>query len=341
MAGNKAAVLTGRSQIELMDWPMPEAAPGRVVVEVAACGVCGSDMHFFHHGRIGDLVVTAPLVLGHEASGVIVEVGAGVDRSRIGERVAIEPQETCGVCEFCRSGRANLCPDVRYFSAFPHHGAFQRFVSIGAGLAHRLPASVSFEAGGLMEPVSVVLWAAQKARIMAGDRVLVTGAGPIGNLAVQFAALNGAIEIVAVDVVPQRLEMAAAVGATAAIDNRAGGLAALGRDFDVLIECTGVDAIVAEALLHVRPAGRAVLVGMAPGASVAMPLAALQAREIEVSGTFRFANAYERAIRIAAAGRLKLDEIVNARFALAATQDALNAPRNDPAAIKPMVYPGR
>lgn len=339
MPQNRAAVLTSREEIVVMDWPMPECGPDEVIIEVAACGVCGSDMHFFHHGRIGSLVVTAPLVLGHEASGTIIDVGEGVDRSRIGQRVAIEPQVTCGTCAYCLSGRQNLCPEVQYYSAFPVHGAFQRYVSIRSVLAHALPETVTFEAGGLMEPVSVVLWAAERARIMAGDRVLVTGAGPIGNLAVQIARLNGAVEVIAVDIVQSRLDFALSVGATAVCDNTNYGLAELERDFDVLIECTGHPATVSEALMHVRPAGRAVLVGMAPGETQELPVSAMQAREIEVSGTFRFANCYPRAIRIAASGRLMLDETVNARFTLNETSAALNAPRTHAATLKPMVFP--
>ncbi|MFC6487005.1 NAD(P)-dependent alcohol dehydrogenase [Nitratireductor sp. GCM10026969] len=339
MRQNRAAVLTDREEITIMDWPMPACGSDQVVIEVAACGVCGSDMHFFHHGRIGSLIVTAPLVLGHEASGTIVEAGENVDPSRLGQRVAIEPQMTCGTCASCLSGRQNLCPDVRYFSAFPVHGAFQRYVSIPSPLAHPLPETESFEAGGLMEPVSVVLWAAERARIMAGDRVLITGAGPIGNLAVQIARLNGAVEITAVDIVRSRLDYALSVGASAVCENSNNGLTDLDRDFDVLIECTGHPATVSEALLHVRPAGRAVLVGMAPTETQQMPLPAIQVREIEISGTFRFANCYLRAIRIAASGRLMLDEIVNARFTLDETSAALSSPRTNAATLKPMVYP--
>ncbi|MCD1635791.1 NAD(P)-dependent alcohol dehydrogenase [Martelella mediterranea] len=341
MAENKAAVYLGPDSLEISDWPMPVAKPGQVIVEVMACGVCGSDIHVFRHGQIGDLKVKPPLVLGHESSGIIVDAGDGVDRARIGERVAIEPQETCGHCAACRSGHYNLCPEVRYYSAFPVHGAFQRYVAIDNHLAHGVPDSVSFEAAGLIEPVSVVLWAAQKARIMAGDRVLVTGAGPIGNLAVQFADLNGATEVAVVDVVAARLDAAMEMGGTRRIDNSDGALAGLHSDFDVLLECTGAPAVVAEALRHVRPAGRAVLVGMAPEANASLPIALLQAREVEITGTFRFANTYERALRIAASGRLRLDDIVTDRFSLAETAAALRAPQVSTSVIKPMVYPGR
>lgn len=339
MQHNRAAVLIGRSEIAIQDWPMPECGDDQVIIEVAACGVCGSDMHFFHHGRIGSLVVTAPLVLGHEASGTIVEVGQDVDGSRLGQRVAIEPQINCGECEFCYSGRQNLCPDVRYLSAFPVHGAFQRYLAIRSTLAHALPAAVTFESGGMIEPLSVVLWAAERARIMAGDRVLVTGAGPIGNLAVQLARLNGATEIVCIDIVQSRLDFALTAGATEIVNNGNGGLTDLDRDFDVLIECTGHPGTTNEALLHVRPGGRAVLVGMAPGEGQQMPLAAMQVREIEVSGTYRFANCYPRALRIAASGRLMLDETVNARFQLEDTAAALKAPKTNAETLKPMVYP--
>ena len=156
---------------------MPEPGPDQVLVEVAAVGICGSDVHYFDHGRIADFVVREPLVLGHEASGTIRAVGSAVTDRTVGQRVAMEPQETCGRCRECLSGRYNLCPDVRFFATPPIHGAFAQYVILEAHRAHPVPDSLSDEAAALIEPLSVGVWAAQKASIQPGDRVWSSGPG--------------------------------------------------------------------------------------------------------------------------------------------------------------------
>ena len=181
------AFLIPEHQVELRETPVPEPGPHQVLVEVAAVGICGSDVHYFDHGRIADFVVREPLVLGHEASGTIRAVGSAVTDRAVGQRVAMEPQETCGRCRECQSGRYNLCPDVRFFATPPIHGAFAQYVILEAHRAHPVPDSLSDEAAALIEPLSVGVWAAQKAQIQPGDRVLVIGAGPVGLLCADVA----------------------------------------------------------------------------------------------------------------------------------------------------------
>src|ERR671913_2649985 len=175
------ALLVSVGEVAVQPATVPEPGPLQVLVEVAAVGVCGSDVPYFAHGGIADLVVREPLVLGHEASGTIRAVGSEVRDRTPGQRVALEPQETCGRCKECLSGRYNLCPDVHFSATPPIHGAFAQYVVLEAIRAHPVPDSLSDEAAALIEPLSVGVWAARKADVGPGDRVLVTGAGAGGR----------------------------------------------------------------------------------------------------------------------------------------------------------------
>src|SRR5439155_13976753 len=176
----RAAVLTEPGRIEMEERPVPTPGPGEVLIRVSSVGVCGSDTHYYRHGRVGSFVVGAPLVLGHEAAGTIVGVGERIDGSRIGERASIEPQRPDPDSEETRRGHYNLCPHMRFFGTPPVDGAFCDYVTIGAGYAHRVPNSVSDDAAALCEPLSVGIAAVRKAGIDGGSRVLIAGAGPIG-----------------------------------------------------------------------------------------------------------------------------------------------------------------
>src|SRR5918992_5461620 len=211
---NRAAVMHGTHDVRLEDVPVPQPGPKEVLVEIRAVGVCGSDVHYYEEGRIGSFVVDEPLILGHESMGTVVALGKGATKHEVGERVALEPGVPDMTCRECRAGRYNLCPNVRFFATPPIDGAFANYVAIHEDFAFTLPDSVSDEAGALMEPLSVGVWACQKANVSAGDRVLVTGAGPIGLLAAQCARAFGATQITVTDVNPHRLEMASRTAAT-------------------------------------------------------------------------------------------------------------------------------
>jgi L-iditol 2-dehydrogenase len=230
----RASVLVEAGVIELRERPTPEPKSDEVLVRVAAVGVCGSDVHYYKHGRIGDFVVRAPLVLGHEVSGRITGVGSDVDGSRIGERVAIEPQLPCRRCQHCKTGRYNLCADMRFFATPPIDGAFCEYVTVPADFAHPVPDTISDAAAALLEPLSVGVWACRKADVGIGSRVLVTGAGPIGLIAAQTARAAGAVEVVVSDPLPARRARAAEFGFTAVDPAEVVGVS----DVDALIECS-------------------------------------------------------------------------------------------------------
>jgi L-iditol 2-dehydrogenase len=332
---NRAAVLHEPGDIRIEERPMPEPGPREVLVEITSVGVCGSDVHYYEHGRIGSHVVRAPLVLGHESAGRVVALGDGAVKHAEGDRVTLEPGVPCGRCRECRSGRYNLCPDVVFFGTPPIDGAFARYVTIHEDFAFALPDALSDDVGALMEPVSVGIWACRKAGVSAGDRVLVTGAGPIGLLAMQVALAFGATQVEISDVNERRLELATRTGATRALH--------AGEDepseADALIECSGHPGALQAGIAALRPAATAVLVGMGPGESGEVPLALIQSREIWLTGTFRYADTYPTAIALAATGRIDLDAIITGHFGLDETEAALRAGRDDPGSVKPVVHP--
>jgi L-iditol 2-dehydrogenase len=337
-ATNVVSVLDGPGTVRVESREVPQPGPDEVLVRVAAVGVCGSDVHYYRHGRIGDFVVREPLVLGHEASGLVVARGERATLHEIGQRVAMEPGVPCGRCGQCRAGRYNLCPQVKFFATPPVDGAFARYVTINEQFAHPVPDTLTDEQAALIEPLSVGLWAARRGGVRPGDTVLVTGAGPIGLLAVQAALVAGAARVVVTDLSPTRRELALRMGADAALDAATGVPGMSGLDVDVLLECSGAQAAVSSGMHAVRGGGTAVLVGMG-GDEVRLPMSALQVKEVTVTGTFRYANTYPAAIALVAAGRVQLDPLITGRFGLHEVEQALTAGSNGEDAVKAIVYP--
>lgn len=335
----RVSVLARAGEVRIERRPVPEPGPDEVLVQVGSVGICGSDVHYFRHGRIAEHVVRQPLVLGHEAGGSIVAVGAGVDRARVGERVALEPGVPCRRCRECKHGRYNLCPTVQFFATPPVDGAFAEFVTIAADFAHPVPDSVSDDGAGLIEPLAVGVWACGKAGVAAGSRVLIAGAGPIGLMNVQVARALGATEIVVTDIDQERLALARRCGATRTLEAGKHSPADLGIEVDAFIDCSGAPAAVRDGFRAVRPAGRVVLVGMGAD-ELTIPVGLLQGREITVTGTFRYANVYPTAIALAASGVIDLDSLVTDHFDLEHAAQALER-GTAPGAVKVIVHPGR
>ncbi|OIU88724.1 sorbitol dehydrogenase [Microbacterium sp. AR7-10] len=332
----RTSELLAQDSLRLSERAVPAPAADEVLVRVASVGVCGSDTHYFTHGRIGPFVVDQPLVLGHEASGVIVAVGGEVDAARIGSRVSIEPQRPCRRCEQCKSGAYNLCPEMRFFATPPVDGAFSEYVTIQADFAHPVPESVSDDAAALMEPLSVGVWACRKAGVTAGSRVIIAGAGPIGVITAQVARAFGATEIVMSDVSEERLAFALAHGATRVQHASARPAEA---HFDAFIDASGAEPAIRAGIPAVKPGGRVVLVGLGAD-DLMLPVNLLQNRELWLTGVFRYANTWPTAIDLVASGRVDLDVLVTHRFGLDEVQDALMAGRL-PGALKAVVEPWR
>lgn len=338
MATMQVSVLRGVGQVAVEERSVPEPAADEVLVEIGSVGVCGSDVHYFEHGRIGPYVVDAPLVLGHEAGGVVAAVGAEVRSLQVGQRVSIEPGVPCRSCPQCQAGRYNLCPEVKFFATPPYDGAFSQFVAMPAAFVYAVPDSISDDAAGLLEPLSVGIWACRRALLGPGCTVLVTGAGPIGLIAAQTARAYGADAVIVTDVNPHRLRLAETLG-LGTLDVSRTSLADAGVEPDVLLECSGNARATWDAVCTTARAGRVVLVGMG-GDSVQLPLSYVQDRELVITGAFRYANTWPIAIQLAASGRVDLDSMVTGHFGLHDVEAALTAFRTDPTTVKTIVRPG-
>ena len=340
----RAAELVDAGEVRVRDVDRPEPASDEVLVEITDVGICGSDLHWYEHGRMGDRIVEEPLVLGHESAGRIAEVGSDVEGFSSGDRVAVEPGVPCRRCGYCRTGRYNLCPDVSFMATPGTDGAFREYVAWPADFVHTLPDSVSTRDGALCEPISVGLQSVDRGEVEVGDSVLVVGAGPIGTLTMACARAAGASEIAVTDIVDSKLERARSFGADHAIDGRAGDVAERVRDqldggADVVIEASGARPAVETALDSVARDGIVVLVGLAPDAEVPVSTYDLVRGQIDVRGSYRFANQYDDAIALLEDGRIDIDALVDFADPLSEIGEALER-ASDPAILKGMVSVG-
>ncbi|MEY4981223.1 MAG: hypothetical protein RL174_561 [Actinomycetota bacterium] len=333
----RASYLLEQGKVAIREVDVPQLDADEVLVKVAAVGVCGSDVHYYQHGKIGPYVVNHPLILGHELSGTIAAVGADVDASRIGERVAVEPQRPCRECEQCKAGRYNLCPNIEFYATPPIDGAFAEFVKIQAHFAFKIPDHVSFEAAALIEPLSVCIWAAQRAEITKGSRVLIAGAGPIGVIMAQVASAFGAAEVIISDISEDRRNFALNFGATRAIDPREESVEGLG--VNAFVDASGVAQAVFSGIKAVGPAGHVLLVGLG-SEEMNLPISHIQNNEIWVTGVFRYANTWPTGIDLVASGKVNLDALVTHTFGLDDVESALNAGKL-PGSMKAIVHPGK
>jgi len=343
----KAAYLYGIRDLRVEEADRPAlGGQDEVLIRVLAVGVCGSDCHFYERGRIGKYVVKKPLILGHEASGEVVEVGSAVKHLKPGDQVAIEPGVPCRRCRFCKSGRYNLCAEeVVFMGTPPWDGAFREYVSWPADFVFRLPEGVSAEQAALVEPLAVGMQAVRRGSVGVGDSVAVLGCGPIGLVSLQCAAGAGATRLLATDVIPFRLEAARRLGAQAfdasAADSVNAVRDATGGGPDVVIETAGTVQTIQQSFRMVRPGGVVVLVGMPPEDEFAAPVLDIIMREYDVRGVFRYVNCFPPALALLAAGRIDTDLLITHRFPLEQAQAAIEFTlEHKETAIKVLVKPG-
>ncbi len=303
-------------RIETQDEELP--GPGQLQVRVAFGGICGSDLHYYQHGGFGAVRLKEPMALGHEVSGVVSAIGAGVEGFSLGQRVAISPSRPCFQCRYCQLGQHNHCLDMRFFGSamrFPHiQGAFREKLVIESHQAHALRPGVSLAIAALAEPLSVGLHAINRAGSVFGKQVLVTGTGPIGALLIAGLRRAGAARIVAADLSDNALACARALGAdeTLNLASQPDALAPYAKDkgqFDILFEASGSDRALRAGLDVVAPRGVIVSVGM--GGDASLPMTQLVAKELELRGTFRFHPEFAVAVRFINEGLVDLRPVIS------------------------------
>ncbi len=327
---NRAAYMTGIKQIEIRDIEIPKLRDKDVLVKLEYVGICGSDVHYLEHGKIGDFIVDGDFILGHECSGTVVEIGSGVQNLKVGDKVALEPGITCGECEFCKTGRYNLCPDVEFLATPPYHGSIMNYIAFPENMCFKLPENISTKEGALVEPLAVGLHAAMQGNVKLGDSVVILGAGTIGLVTLLACKAYGATEITVVDVIPKRLEYAKKLGATATINAAEANVFAEidkmtdKKGVDIVIETAGSARTISQTPYLIKNGGTIVLVGLAPQDIIEFNFAKIMAKEAQIKSVFRYRNIYPTAIKAIAKGIIDITGIVTHEFEFGETAKAFD-----------------
>lgn len=326
----RVAVMTGVGKVELTERPIPVPKEDEVLVRVEYVGVCGSDLHYYEAGGIGANVVKPPFVLGHEAGGTVVEVGSKVTHLKAGDRVALEPGKTCGKCEFCRTGRYNLCPDVIFFATPPIDGVFQDYVAHEADLCFKIPDNMDTMEAALIEPLAVGFHAARQGGAQAGQTAVVTGAGCIGLVSLMALKAMGVTRVIVVDVMQKRLEKALELGATDVINGKEKDTVEEvmrltdGKGADLVIETAGTEITTRQAIHFTKKGATIVLVGYSASGELKLPMSLALDKELTFKTVFRYRHIYPMAIEAVASGRVNLKGIVTNVFSLEDIQEAMD-----------------
>ncbi len=325
----QAVVIHAPKDLRIDSFPDPAPGHGEVRVKIAAGGICGSDLHYYHHGGFGTVRIREPMALGHEIAGVIAAVGDSVSHLEPGMRVAVNPSQPCGTCVHCREGMRNQCLDMRFMGSamrMPHvQGGFREHVTVAASQAIPIAEKLSLGEAAMAEPLAVCLHAGKQAGPLLGKRVLVTGCGPIGALMVIVARYGGAAEVVVTDIADAPLGVARKLGASLAVNTaieasvldpyRAGkGV------FDVLFEASGNQVALRSAFDLVRPG--AVIVQLGLGGEMTLPVNTIVTKELQLRGTFRFDPEFELALSLMGKGLIDVTPLITASLPFTSAVDA-------------------
>lgn len=323
----------GANDLRLESIATPEPGPGQVLLRLGAGGICGSDMHYFFEGRVGSFAIREPLTPGHEASGVVAKVGAGVTRVKEGDKVAINPSHPCGKCDNCRDGRENLCREMRFLgsaSIFPHvQGMFREYFLMGERQLTPISSDVTLGELACCEPFSIGLHSVNRIGTpLVGKTVLVTGAGTIGCMTVLAARLFGAVKVIVTDVVDNPLSAARSIGADVGlrVDSLPAGtsLAEVIGEVDVALEVAGSPAALRSCLEATRKGGTIVQVGTLPPEGMHFPANQIMARELNYIGSFRFGNVFDWAVRYISERRIDVRPLISSQHKITDAIEAFN-----------------
>lgn len=334
-------VINAPDDLRVVEQQTDELAAGQVLVQVGFGGICGSDLHYFHAGGFGTVRIKRPMILGHEVAGTVTAVAPGVTRVKPGDKVAINPSRPCGACKYCLEGLPNQCLDMRFYGSAmrdPHvEGAFRNLLVCDAVQCEPVAAHVPLQHAALSEPFSVALHGVQRAGALLGKRVLVSGCGPIGALAVAAARVHGAAEITAVDLTDETLAVARAMGADHAINVAKDGdwVQRYNADkgtFDVMFECSGNERALRAGMETMRPRGVIVQLGL--GGDVSIPQNMVVGKELTICGSFRFHAEFALAVRLINEGRVDMRPMITGAFPLSQAREAFELASDRKRAMK-------
>lgn len=335
----KVAVMNGIGKMGFEEREIPKVKDNEVLVKLDYVGICGSDLHYYETGAIGDYVVEPPFVLGHEPGGVVVEAGKNVTHLKAGDRVALEPGKTCGHCEFCKTGRYNLCPDVVFFATPPVDGVFQEYVAHEADLCFKLPDNVSTLEGALIEPLAVGFHAAMQGNAHAGQTAVVMGAGCIGLVSMMALKAMGVSKVYVVDIMQKRLDKALELGADGVINGAEKDAVQEvmrltdNKGCDLAIETAGTQITTVQTTHMTKKGSTIVLVGYSKSGEITLPMSLALDKELTFKTVFRYRHIYPMAIEAVASGKVNLKGIVTDIFSLEEAQKAMDYSVNNKADV--------
>lgn len=339
----RAIVIHAARDLRIEDRPEESPGPGQLRLRLATGGVCGSDLHYYNHGGFGAVRLREPMILGHEVSAFVEEIGPGTTGFTTGQLVAVSPSRPCGTCRFCLEGLPNQCLNMRFYGSampFPHiQGAFRESLVADAAQCADATGLTPGEAA-MAEPLAVTLHATRRAGEMLGKRVLVTGCGPIGVLSILAARRAGAAEIVATDLSDFTLSLALRAGADRVINTgtEPDALAAYGADkghFDVLYECTGVAAALAGGIAALRPRGVILQLGL--GGDMSLPMMAITAKELDLRGSFRFHHEFATGVALMRKGLIDVKPLITHTVTLDEAETAFRLASDRSQAMKAQI----
>ncbi len=337
MKMQKAAFMNGLDNMVIKEIPVPEIGEKQVLVQLEYVGICGSDVHYYHSGVCGSYKVdlNEDFMLGHECAGTVVEVGPGVESLKVGDKVALEPGITCGQCEYCKTGRYNLCPDVVFLATPPVQGCYEEYIAFPENMCFKLPDNMTTKEGALIEPLAVGFHAANQGNVQTGDTVVILGAGCIGLVTLLSCKARGAGKIIVSDLVDARLEKAKELGADYVLNGKNvdvnAEIAKLtdGKGADKVFETAGSPVTIAQTPFFVKRGGTIVLVGLAAVEEINYNFAQIMDKEAEIKSVFRYRNIYPKAIAAVASGAIDVKGIVTHEYDLEHIQDAFTEAVNN------------
>lgn len=325
----RVAVMDGKREVSLKSTDIPVPKDNEVLIKVDTVGVCGSDLHYYSQGKIGDMIVKTPFILGHECAGVIVDIGKKVQNLSIGDKVAVEPGVPCGKCEFCLQGKYNLCSDLVFMATPPDNGCLMDYIVYPSQWVFKIPDNMSFAEGALIEPLAVGMHAVAQAQADIGKSALIFGAGCIGLVTLLTLKSRGITNIYIVDMIDSRLDKAKELGATETINVKNKNVTTIinkltdGKGVDMVFEMTGSPQAISQTVKTVKKGGTIICVGLGSEKDVSFDLGGLIWKEATLKTVFRYRNLYPSAIEAVSKGIIPVKEIISHIYNLEDISEAL------------------